>query len=73
MSVFKVERVEFEPPVGSVQPKPFSGWICIGYCDANHDWFSGCDADSADDAYRELCEICDPMHHTVQMFRVDPA
>ncbi len=77
MSTFSVRRVEFEPPTKSEPVKPFKGWVCIGYSDRGF-WYSGCDEDSAKDAYadieRQAEESNDEIQpHTVEMFRVDPA
>lgn len=77
MYTFKVQKVEFEPPIKGEPVKPFAGWVCVGFSDRGF-WFSGCDEDSAKDAYAEIewqaKEADDSIHpHTVQMFRVDPA
>lgn len=75
MSTFKVQKVEFEPPIKGEPVKPFAGWVCIGYCGDNCAWYSGCDSDSPGDAYGEANDFGrrSLMPHTVQMFRVEPA
>ena len=79
MSTFKVQKVEFEPPVKGDYVKPFSGYVCIAMTD-NCVWFSGCDLDSAVDAFEKVERQAGAVDwagsvkpHTVQMFRVDPA
>ena len=75
MSTFKVQKVEFEPPIKGGQVEPFDGWVCVGYCDEKGTWHSGCDVDSPDDAYHSATQegVVDLHPATVQMFRVDPA
>lgn len=77
MSTFKVQKVEFEPPISSDPVGQFAGWVCIA-CSTDRIWFAGCDEDSAHDAYLDLKQQVESVGgdiypHTVQMFRVDPA
>ena len=74
MSTFKVQRVEFEPPIKGELVKPFRGWVCVGFCENNGGWVCGIDTDTALDAYDYMtAEGTSLLPHTVQMFRVDPA
>ena len=78
MSTFKVQKVEFEPPIkGAQRSKPFTGWLCVALSDLGF-WYAGADEDSANDAYSDVERQAEEgndsvLIHTVQMFRVDPA
>lgn len=74
----QIKRIEFEPPIPTASPKPFSGFVCVAYTDEGIA-VSGCDTDSPEDAFADAKSTAEEsghgciLPHTVQMFRVDGA
>ena len=73
----QIKRIEFEPPIPTASPKPFSCFVCVAYTEDGIA-ISGCDKDSPEDAFVNAKADAEDtgrciLPHTVQMFRVDGA